>query len=254
MAHLLLAKHYFQTEGSSAKSFRDMMCSVNRMCGATVKNQYLLLKDVAKPISSRTFSEIKKLTSLSMTGENNPYYGKKHSPEILSKIQQNRGPTSEQGMKNIRAAARLQGLKHKGLLVVFNSLNGSCKRIYPDQLQAYLASGYIRGHDPKTNEARALKRKGIPITWDIPRGREHNAWGTIHMFHANTKHSIRVKAESVLEALSLGYIKGQFKSEQALQNIRMGSSLAHKGVAKPYMQEVNRRPDKIKKAAENIKV
>lgn len=135
------------------------------------------------------------------TGEGNPFYGKKHSEETKSKISDSKKDPSEETRKKLRDAvlnakvpprkgkpfkkdalmilSKKSSAFHKGRVLIYR--DEVSKRVLPEELDKYLAEGWLRGIPESTRTRMSNSSKGqsqtksqIDKRMDSLRGKQYN--------------------------------------------------------------------------------
>lgn len=258
MAHWYLYKAYREIGGVP---FRSMCYALVSFTRTKTKSRKYKLSNMSDD-DIRTISYLLEYTKIAnkegSSGELNPFYGKSHSPETISKKQRNaleRGGFYTWSAEHYeKYSTYLNCRDHKDVAKYwyYNPETNTNTRLSANAIENNnIPEGYIAGKC--TSEQESLKRSfAIRETYSHnppvrPKGEDSPHYKSFHYYNPETGKRIRLKESDIIPS---GYIRGFYISEEVLveRNRKIGDAL--RGVVKPYMQIVNRDPEKIRKTAE----
>ena len=252
LAHMFLALHIQSTIGNRNKFFMKATTPLARMKGL-MKNQY---KQVDCRPYSRTFEIAKRLCVDGMSGENNPFYGKKHSKETIEKITlANLNRTWSPDLET-RKRMGLGGKKCIGTVTVTDDVREI--RLSKQAAIEFLNNNPTFRYGIKKTEARIAAYKLVSEKikgTKRPKGEDSCHYGMSTITHKETRHRLRVPLSEIETWYEKGYVRGFDRSET--ESIEHGIKISETWKGRQFSEKqklsnlrINKDPEKIRKSAE----
>jgi len=200
------------------------------------------------------FEEAKIENSKSSNGENNPFYGKSHSPETIEKILNTKKTRNSMKFwtneKKKRLSEVLKSLQNKKVIWVTNVETRENRRVSENDLNN-ISDEWVLGRytsdEERLHRSYSAKESSHNLTYEwVRRGDEHEWSGTKHIKSLETGENRRLK---ISDEIPSGFVLGLNFSQSHLDNLRMAAS-KRRGRPQPHVIEINKNPSKIKKTAD----
>lgn len=256
-AHWLLVKAY-ETEGLT-REFMQMSKALFMFIGHSPTRQEM--------INSLTLEEVIELAPLieearhynrvSSTGELNPFYGKKHSPETMAKIQQSRSLNpwnhTEESLRKLddyfknRDPYKIKKFFYHDPATKMNyRFSQHCvdNNLVPENL---LRGKHMTEDELFRRSLSAMETMSmLDFSW-VKRGEDSHSFNMKHAYNPETNIRIRIHADDILPD---GFVYGFIISDDHLSKLKE-IGMKRRGISQPWVADkINRNPEKIRKTAD----
>jgi len=258
-AHWFLYKIYETAGPKYKRPFMQMGKALFMFVDAKQRKYELssLNEDELEEISN-IVEEAKIANRLTSMGELNPFYGKTHSPECLSKMNENRikrGPLKWTETQRKNYYDYLNNRNHDDVVrhyyfdpITLENYRFSNNFIKSDQMPKNLIPGRYTSDKERLLRSLSVRQMQQYLQFDWYKyGEDNQCFGTKHAYNPETLERMRIKKD---ETLPDGFIYGYYMTPEHINN-RNIAAFNRRGTPAPWVAEkINRNPEKIRKTAE----